>query len=94
MTTSQNPDQNPEPGGSPAGPDSWVAQAIAEQEEHLRRVRSCTGINGSHADAHPGLSHSWDSFSTAPGGPKYEACWRCRVTRTPADYAIKTTAAK
>ena len=91
MTTPENhPDTNT--GGSPAGPDSWVAEAIASQEEHIRRVRSCTGINNSHADASPGLSHSWDTFATAPGGPKYQACWRCRVTRTREDYAIKQAA--
>lgn len=90
-TTDRPAVTGPELAGSPAGPDSWVAQAIAEQEEYVKRWRSCAGIDGSHADA-VGLPHSWDTYSTAPGGPKYQACWRCRVTRTREDYEVKVGA--
>lgn len=72
------------------GPEKWVPEAIAQQEEHVKRSKSCTGINGSHPGV--GLSHSWDLYSTAPGGPKYEACWRCRVTKTDADYQTRLAA--
>jgi len=62
-----------------------IEAAICEQEEHIRRSTSCGG--------RVGRAHSWDVFSVAPGGPKYEACGRCHVTRTPADYATRAAAA-
>lgn len=65
------------------GPEKWVPEAIAEQEEYLKRMRSCGDVLGS--------AHRWDTFSAAPGA-SYEACWRCRVTKTPADYATKMRA--
>ena len=40
--------------------------AIAEQEEHVKRNTSCGGVLGA--------PHSWDRYSTAPGGPTYRAC--------------------
>lgn len=69
-----------------------VAEAIAQQEEHIKRSTSCTGINNSHAGSRPGLNHSWDTFSAAPGGPTFQACWRCRATKTDADYQVKRAA--
>lgn len=83
--TSGEPTATPDPArhaGSPAEPQSQAVATDAEQEEHLKRQRSC--------NAHPGLGHSWDTFSTRPGGPTYQACFRCRVTATQADYHTKT----
>lgn len=68
---------------------AWVAEAIAQQEEHLRRVRCCSG---SREKSEPviGLAHSWDQFSPAPGASPYQACWRCGVTRTLEDWERRT----
>jgi hypothetical protein len=57
-----------------------IAEAIAEQEEHIKRQTSCGGVIG--------RSHRWDRFAAKPG-MYYEACWRCRVTRTSEDHRIK-----
>lgn len=64
--------------------ETEIAEAIAQQEEHIKRSLSCGGRGTM-------LSHSWATFSAAPGGPTYEACWRagCRVTRTDDDYQRK-----
>jgi hypothetical protein len=66
--------------GSPTGPGSWVAEAIAEQEEYIKRSGSCKGVIG--------LPHDWDRFAAEPG-VYYSACTRCRVTKTRDDYATK-----
>ena len=57
--------------------ETEIAEAIAQQEEYLRRIRSCQGRLY--------VSHSWDTFSPRPG-VFIQACWRCRVTKTDADY--------
>lgn len=62
------------------GPEKWVPEAIAEQEEGLKRWKSCLGQLG--------LPHTWQTVSE-PGGLEYEACVRCQVTRTPEDYRTK-----
>lgn len=59
--------------------DNWVAEAIAEQEEHIKRVTSCKGVVG--------MAHSFDTFSMGPSKAKVRKCWRCGVTETPEDYA-------
>lgn len=61
-----------------------IAEAIAQQEEYLKRIRTCS--------AGRFLPHAWETYSTAPGGPKYQACWRCKVTKTDEDYQIKQKA--
>jgi len=60
----------------------WIAEAIALQEEHIKRIGFCQGRTGQ--------AHSFDQFSTAPG-KHHRQCWRCGVTETPADFAIKTS---
>lgn len=77
---------------SEPGAEKWVPDAIAQQEEYLKRSASCSGTSDPNASARVGMSHSWDTYSTAPNGPKYDACWRCRVTKTDADHQIKTAA--
>lgn len=62
------------------GPEKWVPEAIAEQEEYIKRVHSCMGVLGT--------PHVWDRFAAEPG-VYYSACTRCRVTETPEDYARK-----
>lgn len=63
----------------------WITDAIAQQEEYLRRRRECSG-SAECVEPVLGLSHSWETFSTAPDGPSYQACWRCRVTRSDEDF--------
>lgn len=53
------------------GPEKWVPEAVAEQEEYIKRTKSCLDQLG--------LAHSWD-------GGEIERCSRCNVTRTPGDY--------
>lgn len=71
---------NTSPNTPQTGPETWVPEAIAEQEEYIKRVHSCSGQLG--------LPHAWDRFAAAPG-VYYSACWRCRVAETPEDYARK-----
>lgn len=61
-----------------AAEGGWVSEAIAQQEEYLKRRRACQDI--------PLRPHSFDQFSVAPGAPTYRACFRCKVTETDADY--------
>jgi len=68
---------------SDTGPETWVREAIAQQEEYIKRRRPCAETGG---------DHSWDWFSSRPG-VRVEMCWRCRVTRTDEDYQRKITAA-
>lgn len=65
--------------GSPAD-GSWVTEAIAEQEEYIKRIHSCLEQTG--------LAHIFEQFAAAPG-VYYRACTRCRVTETREDYATK-----
>lgn len=58
------------------GPEKWVPEAIAQQEEYLHRIRPCPST---------GSDHSWDWFSPRPS-VRIEMCWRCRVTRTDDGY--------
>jgi hypothetical protein len=81
MTANENhPASNPDT--TTTGPETWVREAIAQQEEYLRRIHPCPATDG---------DHSWDRYSPAPGHQTYEACWRCRATRTDDDYQRKTT---
>jgi len=70
-------------GQTTPGPEKWVPEAVAQQEEHIRRQSSCEGRLY--------VSHSWDTFSPRPG-VFIQACWRCKVTRTDADYQTKLRA--
>lgn len=60
-----------------------IKDAVAQQEEYLRRVKSCAG----RPDSDPiiGMSHSFDQFSPRPG-VYVRQCWRCRVTESPQDW--------
>lgn len=69
----------------------WIAEAAAQQDEHLRRMRTCTG--GDYPNNEPGTEHAWDTFSLRPG-VKIEQCWRCKVTRTDPAYQRKIEASE
>jgi hypothetical protein len=81
MTMTPQPPNSPD---SPDGPEKWVREAIAEQEEHLKRIRSCGGILGrSHAfrpHGRPGPDGS------IPMVDVISRCIACGVTETPQDY--------
>lgn len=68
--------------------EQWVPEAIAQQEEYLKRRASCSpdrwpnGFN----------EHRWDRFHKLDD-QFYEACFICRVTKTDADYQIKVGSA-
>lgn len=70
------------------GPEEWVPEAIAEQEEHIKRSRPCGGPEG--------RPHAFRAFGRpSPDGTilnarMWRACFNCGVTETPADYATKT----
>lgn len=78
MNTFEKPQSNEFPGSPAEG--SWVTEAIASQEEYIKRIHSCSGVVG--------LPHAWDRFAAAPG-VYYSACTRCRVTETQQDYKRK-----
>lgn len=59
--------------------EEWVGAAIAEQEEHIKRVSSCSGVVGrSHAFRPHGV----------PARPEVvvSRCVVCEVTATTGDY--------
>lgn len=72
------------------GPETWVREAIAEQEEYIKRWRSCRDILG--------RSHAYAVVAAVPSAPgsgavsTYRACTVCGVTETRADYAVKQQA--
>lgn len=59
--------------------ESWVAEAIAEQEEHIRRVTSCSG--------QVGRSHAFRPHGD-PADPRLvvSRCVVCGVTATRDDW--------
>ena len=61
--------------------ENWIREAIAEQEEHIRRSTSCRGVIG--------VSHKWGTSTNSQTGATYEACTVCGVTRTSEDYAAR-----
>lgn len=58
---------------------STICAAIAEQEEHIKRVTSCGGVVG--------VAHSFRTHGT-PATPllTWEQCIACGVTETSEDY--------
>lgn len=66
------------------GPEKWVPEAIAQQEEYLKRRSPCSPERWPY-----GANHSWEHFSLYPRGPIYEACFNCGVTKTDEDYQKK-----
>jgi hypothetical protein len=62
--------------------DAWVAKAIAEQEEHIRRVTSCRDRIGQ--------AHTFRAQTRR--GITWSECFRCGTTETGSDYAAKLDA--
>ncbi len=66
--------------------ENWVAEAIASQEEHIRRSTSCLGqIGRAHVyreHGHLGTPNSW------------QECLTCGTTKTLTDYETKTSATR
>lgn len=58
-----------------------IKDAIAAQEEHIKRVTSCQGRLY--------VSHQWQ---WGAGGGSWEECVRCGVTKSPRDYDFKLRA--
>ena len=65
------------------GPEEWVREAIASQEEHIKRSRPCRGVVGT--------PHFWSEHMNARTKVSFEACTVCGVTRTPEGYAARLT---
>lgn len=66
------------------GPETWVPQAIAEQEEYIRRIHSCMEQTG--------RAHTWATvWSDEPelAAGRWQACATCGVTKTTEDYEAK-----
>lgn len=74
------------------GPEKWVPEAIAEQEEYIRRVTSCGGMVGK--------AHNFQTFRRpdspvpVPNEITWRQCTSCDVTETRDDYARKLDAQK
>jgi hypothetical protein len=66
--------------------EKWVRDAIAAQEEHIKRSTSCRGVIGT--------AHHWRKYGNPRTGKAYEACVVCDVTRTGEDYAARLAKGK
>lgn len=70
--------------------EKWVADAIAEQEEYIRRFRSCEDV--------PCKAHRYETFRgpdsklPVPDEVTWRECVACSVTETREDYARKLQA--
>ena len=65
----------------------WVADALAEQEEYLKRQRSCSDVPGKpHAFRPHGRPSPDGSIANAA---LWSQCVACGVTASGADYARK-----
>lgn len=91
METSPEPRQPQAPDQSETvGPETWVREAIAQQEEHLKRSRSCTEILG--------RAHTYRDFGQPdPDGTiafthTWRECLVCGVTETDTDYQSRRNA--
>lgn len=76
------------------GPETWVREAIAEQEAHIKRWRSCMDTLG--------RPHSYRDMTASPNpaapdedpipSVTYRACATCGVTETREDYQTQRQA--
>ena len=71
-------------------PKSWIADAVASQEEHIKRVQSCGGVIGTpHQFA---TFRGPDSALPVPNETTWRQCRGCDVTETREDYERKQAA--
>lgn len=74
------------------GPEKWVPEAIAQQEEYLKRRRGCNGVSL--------VSHAFRDFGkpgpdgTIANALMWRACIVCGVTETNEDYETKLKAGR
>lgn len=65
-----------------------IEEAIAEQEEHIKRQASCCGVLG--------LPHQFHNFvepnKNRQRNDYYLACVRCSVTQSAKDFRVKIAA--
>jgi hypothetical protein len=79
---STSPDN--QPSQSEPGPEQWVPEAIAQQEEYLKRMAPCGGVRF--------REHTFRQFGVPDRDHRiarehfYDACIACGVTRTDEDY--------
>lgn len=81
----------PDAASESVGPETWVREAIAEQEEHIKRWRSCMDTLG-RSHTYRDVTHTPPPDDTSGLAVTYRACTVCGVTETRADYAIKQQA--
>lgn len=85
------PATSPADASPDVGPETWVREAIAEQEEYIKRWHSCMDMLG--------RSHAYGDVATiasAAGSGAVttcRACTVCGVTQTREDYRIQQAAA-
>lgn len=60
--------------------EDWIREALAEQEEHIKRVSSCLDVVG--------RSHDYRVMGTV-GEVSWQACSACGVTRTQDDFETR-----
>lgn len=79
----RNTNENTKPTAGGNGPEKWVRDAIAQQEEYLKRRRPCMGI--------PLRQHFYEEVGDDPRLPHgaYRACSNCGVTETDEGYRIR-----
>lgn len=85
MGMSTSPDNQPSHDDQPEpGPEQWVPDAVAQQEEYLKRMAPCGGVRF--------REHTFRQFGVPDRNHRiarehfYDACIACGVTRTDADY--------
>lgn len=68
-------------------PKSWIADAVASQEEHIKRWNSCGDVVGKSHDFQ--TFHGPDSSVPVPGEVTWRQCTACDVTESRDDYERK-----
>lgn len=77
-------------GGPPRPEEGWVRDAVDEQEDYLKRVRSCGGVTG--------RPHQFEDFGrpspdgTIMGALMWRECLACGAAASAADYATRRQA--
>lgn len=91
MNTTPNDDQPTTDRTGDTGPETWVREAVDQQEEYLKRIRPCGGGTGI-LSRDGGTPHAFRTFGkksadgTIHHSTTYQACIVCGVTETDDDY--------
>lgn len=70
--------------------EKWVPEAIAEQEEYIRRISGCKGVSCAPHKFAP-MRYQGGELPV-PHEHVWSACVHCEVTETREDYARKLAA--